>query len=105
MYKNSISLSSSKRKFSRLNSIENHAVPKQSISIQTDFIEKSSKFTNTPNYVDDMLIQGKHMNDEEFEKFIKGKNKIENQFSQDVFIFIVIITYVNFCIISIIRFC
>lgn len=79
MFKNSTLVSSSsKRKFSRLNSIENHSFnSKQSISIQTDLIEKSSKSTNTPNYVDEMLKQGKNMNDKEFEKFIKGKNKYD----------------------------
>jgi hypothetical protein len=67
-----------KRTFSRLNSIENYSPKsfksKQSISIQTDPIQQSSKSTNTPNYLDDMLIQGKNMNDEQFEKLIKGKS-------------------------------
>ncbi len=65
-----------KKNFSRLNSIENYSPElfktTQSISIQTDRIEQSSKSTNTPNYLDEMLIQGKDMNDEQFEKFIQG---------------------------------
>jgi hypothetical protein len=68
---------SSKKHFLRFNSIENYspAIFKttQSISIQTDIIQTCSTSTNTPNYLDDMLIQGKNMNDDEFEKFIKGK--------------------------------
>ena len=36
----------------------------------------NEKCTNTPNYIDDMLIQGKNMNDNEFEKFIKGKESL-----------------------------
>jgi hypothetical protein len=76
MLKKSTLLSPAKKTFSRLNSIENYSPSLfKSICIQTDFIEKSSKYTNTPNYVDEMLIQGKNMNDEEFEKFIKGKKK------------------------------
>ncbi len=78
MLKKSILLSPAKKKFSRLNSIENYSPSlfksTQSICIQTDFIDKSSKYTNTPNYLDEMLIQGKNMNDEDFEKFIKGKD-------------------------------
>jgi hypothetical protein len=73
MLKKSILLSPAKKKFSRLNSIENYS-PSLFKSTQTDFIDKSSKYTNTPNYLDEMLIQGKNMNDEEFEKFIKGKD-------------------------------
>jgi hypothetical protein len=73
MLKKSILLSPAKKKFSRLNSIENYS-PSLFKSTQTDFIDKSSKYTNTPNYLDEMLIQGKNMNDEDFEKFIKGKD-------------------------------
>jgi hypothetical protein len=77
--KSTLSLSPSKKIFSRLNSIENYSPllfkSTQSICIQTDFIEKSSKYTNTPNYLDEMLIQGKNMNDEDFEKFIKGNTR------------------------------
>jgi uncharacterized protein (DUF1778 family) len=66
-----------KKNFSRLNSIENYSPElfktTQSISIQTDRIEQSSKSTNTPNYLDEMLIQGKDMNDEQFEKFIQDR--------------------------------
>jgi hypothetical protein len=59
-----------------LNSIENYSpVLLKSICLQTDMIEKCTKYTNTPNYLEDMLIQGQNMNDEEFEKFIKGKNE------------------------------
>jgi len=79
MLKKSTSLIPLKKTFSRLNSIENYSPSlfksTQSICIQTDSIEKYSKYTNTPNYLDEMLIQGKNMNDDEFEKFIKGKNK------------------------------
>jgi hypothetical protein len=71
----------SKKAFPRLNSIENYSPAlfksTQSSSIQTDRIEKSSKYTNTPNYLDDMLIQGRNMNDEQFEKFIKGNKKVK----------------------------
>lgn len=77
MLQKPVSLSPSKKKFYRLNSIENYSPSlckeTQSICIQTNIIEKFSKCTNTPNYLDDMLIQGKNMNDDEFEKFIKGK--------------------------------
>ena len=79
MLEESVSLSPAKKKFSRLNSIENYSPllckSTQVICIQTDIIEKYSKCTNTPNYLDDMLIQGKNMNDNEFEIFIKGKIK------------------------------
>jgi hypothetical protein len=75
MLKNAMSSSPTMKK--RFNSIENYSPTlfksTQSICIQTDVIEKYSKSTNTPNYLDDMLIQGKNMNDEEFDKFIKGK--------------------------------
>lgn len=68
--------SSSKNSIYRINSIENYSPlllkPTKSIYVQTDTIEKVSKSTNTPNYLDDMLVQGKNMNDDEFEKFIKG---------------------------------
>jgi hypothetical protein len=77
MLKKSMPLSPSKKKVSRLNSIENYSPvlfkSTQSICIQTDIIEKCSKSTNTPNYLDDMLTQGKYMNDDEFEKFIKDR--------------------------------
>ncbi|CAF3935744.1 unnamed protein product [Adineta steineri] len=77
MIKKSISLSPSKKKIFRLNSIENYLPTRckstQSISIQTDINDKCSKYTNTPNYLDDMLIQGKNMTDDEFEKFIKDR--------------------------------
>ncbi|CAF1135696.1 unnamed protein product [Adineta ricciae] len=64
-----------KKKLFRLNSVENHAPLKRvkSVAIQTDRMEKSSTSTNTPNYLDDMLIQGKNMNDEDFQKFIKER--------------------------------
>lgn len=72
--------SPSKKKLFRLNSIENCSPSllklMRSTCVQTDIIEKSSKCTNTPNYLDDMLLQGKNMNDNEFEKFIKGKTNI-----------------------------
>jgi len=45
---------------------------KKSIGIQTDIIEK---YSNTSNDFDDILIQGKNMNDDEFEKFIQGNLK------------------------------
>ena len=67
-----------KKTLKRLNSIENYSPEsfksKQTISIQTDPIQQSTKSTNTPNYLNDMLIQGKDMNDEQFEKLIKGKS-------------------------------
>ncbi len=53
----------------KLNSLKS---TKKSISIQT---EPSETSTNTSNYVDEILIQGKHMNDDDFEKFIKGTKK------------------------------
>ena len=34
-----------------------------------------TKFTNTPNYLDEMLLQGKNMTDEQFELFLKGNRK------------------------------
>ncbi|UJR25394.1 hypothetical protein I4U23_006742 [Adineta vaga] len=73
-----ISSSPVKKKFLRLNSIENYAPivrskSTQSIAIQTNRTEKLSKYTNTPNYLDEMLIQGKNMNDEDFEKLIKER--------------------------------
>ncbi|CAF2619207.1 unnamed protein product [Rotaria sp. Silwood2] len=46
---------------------------KQSMCIQTEIIEKDSKRTNAPNYFDDIIMQGKNMNDSEFEKFVKSK--------------------------------
>ncbi|CAF0979597.1 unnamed protein product [Rotaria sordida] len=77
MLKKPTSSSPSKKNFFRLNSIENYSTSlfksTQSICVQTDIIEKSSKYTNTPNFLDDMLIQGKNMNDNEFEKFIKDR--------------------------------
>ena len=77
MLKKSVSLSSSKKSLFRINSIENHSPSlfksTQSICVQTDVIKKSSKYTNTSNYLDEMLIQGKNMEDDEFERFIKGK--------------------------------
>ncbi|CAF0852131.1 unnamed protein product [Rotaria sp. Silwood1] len=45
---------------------------KQPMCIQTDVIEKYSKSTNTPNSFDDIIMQGNHMNDNEFEKFVKS---------------------------------
>ncbi len=73
--------SSSNKSIVRLNSIENYSPllfkSTQTISIQTDPIEKCTKYTNTPNYLDDMLIQGRNMNDEQFEKFIKGNKKVK----------------------------
>ena len=38
-----------------------------------DFTEKYSKITNTSNDLDDILMRGKDMNDDEFKKFIKSK--------------------------------
>jgi hypothetical protein len=62
------------------NSIENCSIllqsKRKSIWLQTDPIEKCTKSTNTPNYFDDMLNQGKNMNDSEFENFIQGKKKV-----------------------------
>jgi hypothetical protein len=61
-----------------LDSIKNHTVAsslkRKSIGIQTDTMEQC---TNTSNYVDEMLIQGRNMNDSDFEKFIKGKESFE----------------------------
>lgn len=67
-----------KRKLARLNSIENHAPALRtkstySVSVQTEGADTSSKCTNTPNYLDDMLVQGKDMNDEQFQQFAQGK--------------------------------
>ncbi|CAF2104574.1 unnamed protein product [Rotaria magnacalcarata] len=77
MLKKTASTSSATNSIYRLNSIENYSVPlfksTQSICVQTDIIQNTSKCTNTPNYLDDMLIQGKNMNDDEFEKFIKDR--------------------------------
>jgi len=84
MLKRPVSLSPSKKRFFRLNSIENHSPSlcksTQSICIQTDMIEKYSKCTNTPNYFDDILIEGKNMNDTEFEKFVKGKTEYKSYY-------------------------
>ncbi|CAM4858599.1 unnamed protein product [Rotaria socialis] len=75
MLKKTASTSSATNSIYRLNSIENYSAPlfksTQSICVQTDTIQNTSQCTNTPNYLDDMLIQGKNMNDDEFEKFIK----------------------------------
>jgi len=46
---------------------------KRSIGIQTDLLGKCLSSTNTSSYLDDIIMQGKNMNDNEFEKFIKGK--------------------------------
>ncbi|CAF3248419.1 unnamed protein product [Rotaria socialis] len=77
MLKKTASTSSATNSIYRLNSIENYSAPlfksTQSICVQTDTIQNTSQCTNTPNYLDDMLIQGKNMNDDEFEKFIKGR--------------------------------
>ena len=51
----------------------------KSVAIQTDRMEKTSTSTNTPNYLDDMLIQGKNMKEEDFQKFIKGKKEITSK--------------------------
>ena len=67
----------SKNNICLLDSFENCSIlmpsNEKAMWIQTDVIEKSSKSTNTPNYVDDIIIRGKNMNDKEFEKFVKGK--------------------------------
>jgi len=81
MFKKPTSLSPPKEKYFRINSIE-HDSPSlfkstQSTCTQTDVIEKCSKSTNRSNCLEDMLIQGKNMNDDEFEKFVKGKEKAE----------------------------
>lgn len=59
--------------FKRTSTPSNYRVPlrlnKKSIGIQTDIDEK---YRNKTKSVDDLLIQGKNMNDDEFEKFIKG---------------------------------
>ena len=69
----------SNKRCSRLNSIENSSSlfvkSTRSNASQTDPIEQCSKSTNTPNYFDEMLIQGQKMKDEEFEKFLQGKTK------------------------------
>ena len=77
MLKKIMSLTPSQQSFLQLNSIENYSpltlTSTQSISVQTDYIKNTSKYTNTPNYFDNILMQGKDMNDNEFENFIKGK--------------------------------
>lgn len=69
--------SSSNKRLTRLNSIENHSSfvykSMKSICIQTDSIATATKSTNTPNYVDQMLSEGQNMSDEQFEKFLRGK--------------------------------
>ena len=83
-------MSSSNKRFSRLNSIENHTSvfykSMKSICTQTEPIPTATKTTNTPNYFDQMLIEGQHMTDEQFEKFLQGKRvnfhvKLTSQYS------------------------
>ncbi len=54
------------RMFKRTSTPLKSSIKKKSIGIQTDMIEKCTNFDN-------ILIQGKNMNDNEFEKFIKSK--------------------------------
>ena len=69
--------SSSNKRLPRLNSIENHSPlldkSTNSISSQTDPMSTATKSTNTPNYVQQMLIEGQKMTDEQFEQFVRGK--------------------------------
>ena len=66
---------------SRLSSIENYAPSrrraKQSICVQTDTRPTQTTSTNTPSYLDEMLVQGQHMTDDQFEQFLKGKRTSE----------------------------
>lgn len=79
MKRSSTEISPSNKRFSRLNSIENSSSlfvkTSKSNGIQTDPIEQDSKATNTPNYFDEMLIEGDKMNDEQFETFLRGNNE------------------------------
>jgi len=55
--------------FKRTSTPLKSSIKKKSIGIQTDMIEKCTNFDN-------ILIQGKNMNDNEFEKFIKSKSNL-----------------------------
>ncbi len=60
---------------SRINSIALQS-KKKSKQIQTDSNENSAKSINVSNnFFDNILIQGKNMNDNEFEEFIRGNSK------------------------------
>ena len=67
----------SKKNFNRIDSIEHCPISitmkTKSICIQTD--TKVEKYSNTMNFFNDILLQGKTMNDNDFENFIKGKQQ------------------------------
>ncbi|CAF1343812.1 unnamed protein product [Rotaria sordida] len=78
LFQQSTSLSPSKTKhLKQINSPQNYLLSliksKSPACIETDYIEESSKDTNKSNYLNDILMRGKNMNDVDFENFIQNQ--------------------------------
>ncbi|CAF1395091.1 unnamed protein product [Rotaria sordida] len=81
LFQQSTSLSPSKTKhLKQINSPQNYPLSliksKSPACIETDYIEESSKDTNKSNYLNDLLMRGKNMNDVDFENFIQNQATI-----------------------------
>ncbi|CAF3008813.1 unnamed protein product, partial [Rotaria sp. Silwood2] len=78
LFQQSTSLSPSQTKhLKKKNSAQNYPSSliksKPPVCIETDYIEESSKVTNKSNYLNDILMDGKYMNDVDFENLIKDQ--------------------------------